>query len=239
MSNKNITPQILPWTLFGVSSVGCILLVLLYLLNPRQKEVFREIEKRVPFEVYKTNLLIKEVTNCIEVPKIVEVPAAIPDSYLTLSNFVRDFWDAPILTNNQQILSGLKSVCPKIYVESKLGDFVTADDIRAKYELTLRKNGVPVDSDSANWLTFTIDGLWQEGIGGQEKVTCSMHYSLYLSEMTRLYRNGSPKRTSVTTWSTGMVGYAGRNKVREQSLQAAQELAEQFANAYLSQNSNK
>lgn len=222
---------------FLVCLVGMVVFAILWLVGP--KEIVREVEKKTPFEVIVTNAITNIVEKPIEVEKLVErrveVPAQIPDDYLMAMKFARLFVSAPLATNDETLMWNIKAVNPSAYVNPAVQSVVSEDEIKTKFEITLRKYGIPISSDSRIWLRIAVEGLWDENT----RITLTYSINTSLSEVVTVFRNDEAKRIVSDTWSSGSYGFAGRTVAKDAILKAVEAKAESFANKYLAANPNK
>ena len=126
---------------FLVCLVGMVVFAVLWFKGP--KEIFREVEKKTPVEVLVTNVVTNVVEKPIQVEKLVEkrveVPTPIPEDYLTAMKFVTIYLSAPLATNDESMMWNLKSINPKAFVNPAVQSLISEDEIKTKFEITLRK----------------------------------------------------------------------------------------------------
>lgn len=111
-------------------------------------------------------------------------------------------------------------------------DILSTQRAKDKFELTLRRHGVPL-ANSANpyYLVLIIDALWNE-----DKIVASYVLGVELWESIIFYRDNKPHKRFVTLWRDSSYGYAGKDVARENFLRYIEEKAERVANLYLSAN---
>ncbi|MEI6861429.1 MAG: hypothetical protein WCL04_04170 [Verrucomicrobiota bacterium] len=129
------------------------------------KEI-RVVEK--PVEVVKTRDVvvekrvdvIKEVPKEVEkiVERTVEVPAKIPELYTKALAFMERFYDSKQVSSKDS-LAGIKSVRVSVYLADDIKKIVSETEIRTKFEITLRRSGVPIDEKSLYVLSYSQDGF--------------------------------------------------------------------------------
>jgi hypothetical protein len=106
------------------------------------------------------------------------------------------------------------------------------DEVKAKYELTLRNNGVPINPDSRNTINVSLSGFYND----TGTLLC---YALQIDvfESQLIFRNGEGRRGIIRVWSKGSsYGTVGKAKANEALLGTVVKSAEVFANDYLSAN---
>ncbi len=159
-----------------------------------------------------------------EVIKRVEVPAEIPLFYENaLKKLVAESL-API-ADEETCFSGLNSIEVHVTMNEAAEDILPEQRAKDKFELTLRRYGVPL-SNSANpyYLLLIIDALWNE-----DKIFASYVLGVELRESIIFYRDNKPHKRFVTLWRDSSYGYAGKDVARKGFLGYIEEEAEQAA----------
>lgn len=178
-----------------------------------------------------TNELVKEFPIVAE--KIVPVKAPIPKEYQVALKIIDSMMSAKAAKKDDELLQGIPSVRVVAYVQEKLENKLSKDAIQNKIEFKLRQAGIKVDTESPYWLSFTVEGFWDE-MG----IRANYNVSLELTEMITVTRTSPAKavRTVVPTWRKGTHGFAGANVLESSTMSNADTFAEAFANAFLAQN---
>lgn len=165
-----------------------------------------------------------------EVVKRVEVPAEIPAHY-------EEAWERQIaesialIANEKTCFSGLNSIEVHVTMNEDAKDILSEQRAKDKFELTLRRYGVPLSNWSNPHLSLGIEALWNEN-----KIFVSYVLGVELRESIIFYRNNKPHKRFVTLWKYSSYGYAGKDVAREGFLGYIEEKAERVANLYLSAN---
>jgi hypothetical protein len=167
-----------------------------------------------------------------EVQKIVQVPADIPQNYIYGDIFLKSVRNAPITKSTGQNLFAMDDVKVMYILDDTIRRTLLEDDVKAKFELTLRNNGVPVSADSKNTITLSLTGFYDR----TATLLCyALNVHLYESEI--IIRNGELRKGVVGVWSTdGVHGIVGKEIATDPLLKTIVNSAEVFANAYLSAN---
>jgi len=219
------------WILFGVSTTGMLIFAGLYFLNPKTHVKVETIQNTV------TNTVVQTLTNEVvkEVPKIVEktvtVPAEIPKIYLTAANIISNYANADFVKEDQ-VLFGMDDVQVVYALSDAVKEVVSEDEVRAKFELTLRRNNVPINPKSVNFVTVHVNGLW-----GANNTILSDNIDVSVYEVQHLARGGQLHRAFVNVWSQGYYGLFSKSYANKALLDKVEQEAELFANDYLSANS--
>jgi len=201
----------------------------------------RTIEK--PVEVVRTKEVvvekpvevIKEVPKEVEkiVERKVEVPAEIPELYKNALAFMEAFRATKLVTQ-KDALAGVESVSVEINLTDDVKKIVSEAEIRTKFEITLRRSGVPIDENSRFTLTHTQDGFTRDS------PTLTYSFTVALEELVVGFRDGGPSmRRYVPTWRKGSYGTVGISRARDALIAEAESSAEAFANEWLAMNPKK
>jgi hypothetical protein len=221
------------WFLFGLSSAGMLVFAGLYFLNPKTSVSVRDVTQIQTNTV--TNTIIFTVTNDVvrEVEKIVNVPAAIPPEYVNAMKFTENMTKATFVTMDQ-VLFGMKDVRVECALADDVRQVVSVDEVRAKFELTLRRNNVPINPKSEHTITLNISGFLNQ----PDKTTLCFSIVCDVIETQWVARlDGAVHFATVIVWTKGAeFGTVGRDKASESLLKDVEKSAEIFANDYLSAN---
>ena len=165
-----------------------------------------------------------------EVIKKVEVPAEIPIHYENVWKRLVAELAAPI-ADEETCFSGLDSMEVRIVINEDAKDILSEQRAKDKFELTLRRHGVPLSDSSNPYIVLSINVLWNE------RNTIAIHsIAVDLIETLIFYRNQKPYKRLVKLWSDGSYGMVGKTFAKEAYLELIEENAERVANLYLSAN---
>ncbi len=129
-----------------------------------------------------------------------------------------------------RVLFGIKSIHPHYEVSASLTNILTEDEVKAKFELTLRRNNVPIDYKSGEVVRADVEAL----LFDNGTAVC-YETSLMVDESQLVFRNGECYRMSVRVWEKGgSFGTVGKNKASETIVNSIEKDAEIFANDFLS-----
>ena len=165
-----------------------------------------------------------------EVIKRVEVPAEIPAHY-------EEAWERQVaestalIADEKTCFSGLNSMEVSVVMNEDAKDILSEQRAKDKFELTLRRYGVPLSNLSNPYLELRINALWNE-----DKIFATYVLGVELRESIIFYRNNKPHKHFVTLWEAISYGYVGKDVARESLLRYLEEKAERVANLYLSAN---
>ena len=164
-----------------------------------------------------------------EVVKKIEVPAEIPAHYerawkRQIAELRADFAD------DKTCFSGLDSMEISVEMNEDAKDILSAQRAKDKFELTLRRYGVPLSDSSNPYLVLQVQATWDE-----DKALL-FYARVSLMESLIFYRNNKPHRNFVNLWENSGYGYVGKDVAREAFLETIEEKAERVANLYLSAN---
>lgn len=165
-----------------------------------------------------------------EVVKKIEVPAEVPAYYgeawkRQVAELRADFAD------DKTCFVGLDSVKVVVVMNEDAKDILSEQRAKDKFELTLRRHGVPLSDLSNPYLALVVEVLWN---GDKTRATYTL--SVSLRESLIFYRNNKPHRRFVNLWEDSAYGYAGDKVAKEAFIGAIEEKAERVANLYLSAN---
>ena len=88
-----------------------------------------------------TNTVANNITNVVVKETVKSVPAEIPPEYLTAFSFWKGLTNSTLL-DQDQVLYDVKSVGVQYSISDKAKDIVSEDEVKAKFELLLRRNGI-------------------------------------------------------------------------------------------------
>ena len=165
-----------------------------------------------------------------EVIKRVEVPAEIPTHY-------EEAWERQVaestalIADEKTCFSGLGSMEVSVVMNEDAKDILSEQRAKDRFELTLRRYGVPLSNWSIPHLSLGIEALWNK-----QKTFAAFTISVSLTEPLIFYRDNKPHRRYVTPWEEYSYGYAGKDVARDAFLRYIEEKAERVANLYLSAN---
>ena len=165
-----------------------------------------------------------------EVIKRVEVPAKIPAHY-------EEAWERQVaesialIADEKTCFSGLNSMEVSVVMNEDAKDILSEQRAKDKFELTLRRYGVPLSNWSNPHLSLGIEALWNE-----EKRFVAFTINVSLKEPLIFYRNQKPYKRFIKPWEEIHYGYAGKDVARGAFLRYIEEKAERVANLYLSAN---
>jgi hypothetical protein len=135
MENGHFSSNINAWWLFGISTVGMVIFAELYFFNPKTTLQTQTILNTV------TNTVTNEVVKEVQVPKFYKIPAEIPQDYITAMQIISNY-DHCDFVKDDQVLFGMKDVRVIYNVNDSMKEVLSEDEVRAKFELTLRRNNV-------------------------------------------------------------------------------------------------
>ena len=165
-----------------------------------------------------------------EVIKRVEVPAEIPAHY-------EEAWEIQVAesvalsADEKTCFSGLNSIEVSVVMNEAAEDILSKQRAKDKFELTLRRYGVPLSNWSNPHLSLGLEALWNE-----EKRFVAFTINVSLKEPLIFYRNQKPYKRFIKSWEEYSYGYAGKDVARDAFLRYIEEKAERVANLYLSAN---
>ena len=190
------------------------------------------------FKVRTDTLFVRDTTVVVDtvfvenvVEKKVEVPAEIPALHEhALQKMVAEI--AANFADEKACFSDLDSIKVVVEMSEEAEDLLSEQRAKDKFELTLRRHGVPLSGIMSNpFLSLEIDVFWNDS-----NMMAIFHIQAALREQVYIRRNRKPYRRIVSVWETGSYGSVGRNLARESILHYIEEKAERVANLYLSAN---
>ncbi len=177
-----------------------------------------------------TNEIVKEIPK--EVEKLVNVPAEIPPEYIVAKNLYDKMTNATTVSSDQ-ILFSMKDVKVNCILDSAVQQVISPDEVKAKFELALRRNNVSINPNSPNIVTFSIEGFFDAATG---QLLCYF-INTTVCENQWVFRNGNCHMSLVIVWNKGdSYGTVGKSKANEALLNEVEKRAEIFANDFLSAN---
>ena len=228
MENPNTTAAKL-WFLLGISTLGLLIFAGLYFFNPKTVTVIQTVPNNV------TNVVVNTVTNEVikEVEKIVKVPAAIPEDYIRAKYTVSNFDNAdPIIYG--QPLFGMKDVQVIYTLSDIVKKVVSADEVKSKFELTLRRNNITINPNSSNQVVVNVGGFW--GVPPISEAILTHDISVDVCEYQTLRRGEQIHKAFISVWHRNFYGFVGRDNANKYLLENVEKQAEIFANDFLSAN---
>jgi hypothetical protein len=210
----------------GISICAAILFAGLYFFNPKTvvKTEVHSLTNTV------TNDGIQEMPN--EVEKTVKVAAEIPQEYIDGKALRDAMLNARVVKTDDQMLFGMKDVKVAFNISDDIKKVMSEDEIKAKYELILRRNNISVNSDSHNVILVDIEGF----LNSPEQTTLVFDMDESVTDSQWVVRNLEWRSGFVKVWEKGSFGTVGKEKASEALLQKVEKLAEIFANDFLSAN---
>ena len=165
-----------------------------------------------------------------EVIKRVEVPAEIPAHYEKA--WEREIAESIALSADEKTcFSGLNSMEVRVVINEDAKDILSEQRAKDKFELTLRRHGVPLSDFSNPYILLGVEAVWNN-----DKIIAAYIISVSLIEPLIFYRNQKPYKRFVTLWEQSSYGLAGKTIAKETFLESIEEKAERVANLYLSAN---
>lgn len=218
---------------FILALLGGVAFAALFFLTPRTYTQTNLVTQIVTNNVILTNTVIKEVPK--EVEKIVNVPADIPRDYLIAMNIYRSMTNAATVSHDG-VLFNMTNIATSFFIADDIKTIIPEDEVKAKFELTLRRNNIPIDSKSDHTVSLAINGFYSD----EYKSTIIYNITCQVIENQFIFRNAEARWTPVQVWSTTMnYGYAGKQKIASVVLDDVEKQAEIFANDFLAANPKK
>ncbi len=226
--------------LLVLTTAGTALFAALYLFHPRTVDRVQTVTQTI------TNYLVQWVTNTVvkevEIPKIVEkvvektveIPAAIPKQYQDAFSLSEKVKLARLVEKNSDYLVKGKPLHIDYSVGDQIRGLITTDEVKAKFELVLRRNKVPVASQfSTNWIGVSIDGINNQD---RPHIIYSTHFSL--KSVSYAFPDDRAVLVAGTVWEfDGSFGIIQRSQFQSKMLEEVERAAEIIANAWLEANS--
>ncbi len=184
------------------------------------------VEKEIVKRVRSVDTLLVEK----EVVRKIEVPAKVPEHYVRA-------WEIQIaklsaaFADEKMCFSGLSSLAVDVDINEPAKEILSKQRVKDKFELTLRRHGVPLTDFSNPYLIVDVDALWNDF-----NTIVTFHFQVTLAESLIFYRNDMPFQRVAGLWETGVFGRVGKDLARESFLNEIEEKAERVANLYLSAN---
>lgn len=129
-----------------------------------------------------------------EVIKRVKVPAEIPTHY-------EEAWERQVaesvalFADEKTCFSGLNSMEVSVVMNEAAKDILPEQRAKDKFELTLRRYGVPLSNWSNPHLLLGLEALWNE-----EKRFVAFTINVSLKEPLIFYRNQKPYKRFIKSW---------------------------------------
>lgn len=224
------------WVLFALSTTGMLIFAVLYFLTPHGGPT------QLPAQIVTktvTNTLVSFVTNEVikevpkEIEKIVNVPAEIPSEYSIAMDIFQQMTNATVVASDGVLfkMHDVRTVCS---ISDALRGTISEDQLKARFELTLRRNNIPLNPISSNVLVFDISCT----IGNRNGDLVVYDTDCHVDEPQVIWREGECHRAAVRVWSAeGRFGAnSDKTAIQEIFLKNAERSAELFANDYLAAN---
>ena len=204
--------------------------------GPKGSTSFGFFESRIDTIIVRDTVTVRDTVIVVdtllverEVEKKIEVPPEIPVHYerawkRQVAELRADFAD------DKTCFSGLDSMKVSVEMNEDAQDILSSQRTKDKFELTLRRHGVPLSDSSNPYLVLQIQAVWDE-----DKALL-FYTRVSLMESLIFYRNNEPHRNFVNLWENSGYGYVGKNAARETLLETIEARAERVANLYLSAN---
>ncbi len=185
--------------------------------------------------LYLTNVIVLTNTLVVTNEVIKEMQTwAIPNDFVAGQQLLAQMTNATVV-NEAESLFKLQAVRVDYGFSQTAKDVLSTDTIKAKFELTLRNNGVPMNPNAPDTLLVSIEAFYDDD---RENILCySIHYEV--SGLQWIMRNGEWHRAIVTIWTKGSYGTVGKLKASDALEQTITKGAEVFANDYLNANPKK
>ena len=131
---------------------------------------------------------------------------------------------------DQTCFSGLDSMQVIVAVNDGIENILSEQHAKDRFELNLRRHGVPLSESSDPYLFLSFEAHWGDHLQG------IFNIDIELRETLVIHRKGRPLNRVVTLWKTGSYGSVGRAVARKVFLESIEEKADRVANLYLSAN---
>ena len=165
-----------------------------------------------------------------EVIKRVEVPAEIPAYYEKA--WKRQVAESiALIADEKTCFSGLNSMDVRVAMNEDAKDILSEQRAKDKFELTLRRYGVPLSDFSNPYILLNVVAVWNDA-----KMIATFNISVSLREPLIFYRGQKPYKHFVTLWEQYNYGSAGKRVAKETFLELIEARAERVANLYFSAN---
>jgi hypothetical protein len=121
------------------------------------------------------------------------------------------------------------------HIDDEISQTIILDEVKARFELALRKNGIIINPDSKNRLNVIINGFLDQS----KALMCwSIKYEVFENQF--VCRNGVWHMENVAVWNkSGKYGTVGVLKANDGILDNVEKGAEIFANDFLTANPKK
>ena len=154
--------------------------------------------------------------------------AEIVDEFVDELKKAAEFW-APF-AEDQACFSGLDGMQVIVTVNDGVENILSEQHAKDRFELNLRRNGVPLSDSSNHHLFLSLEAIWEDDL------PATFSISVELRETLVIHRNDRPLKRNVALWQTGSHGFVGRAVARKVFLESIEEKADRVANLYLSAN---
>lgn len=223
---------------FTAIAVGAAVVFAGLYLNEHNRKV-QVIEKTVPVDRIVEKRVVVPVERVVEkrvevpvdriVEKKVEVPAPIPKEYVEAYGNMKKL-SAATSTN---LLEGIRDADVFVFVTDAAGEAISADVIKTKLELALRRNGIRVRDKSDQTFFFSVEALPRK-LG--DVMTYTYTINAYVSEYGVGMNDNVVKQAPVVLWKKGSYGYAPASALKEVVMGKIDEYTDDFCNQWLKDN---
>jgi hypothetical protein len=171
--------------------------------KPVEKVVEKIVEKPVK------EFVDKYITNIVEKIVEAEIPTPYKNSFRILNRFFNSEW---LEQKNGFKCPHFESLSVTVHISEPLKAIISAEDIKTKLELELRKAGVKIESNPSAYLTARLEGFELDN-----KSQYVYKYSLDLETMVFLYdfSNEIANRSICSIWNDSNFGIAGKSVINK------------------------
>jgi hypothetical protein len=167
--------------------------------------------------IVKTNFVEKPVVEYVDkyITNTVQnfVESEIPAPYKNSLRIVNKLFNSEWLSNtNGSKLPHFESLSVTAIVSEELKDIISADDLKNKLELELRKAGIKIDQNPTVYLSAIL-----EGFGMDKQSQYAYHCKIDLETMVFLYdfKNEIAHRNISSIWNDSYMGVVGKNVINK------------------------
>ena len=161
--------------------------------------------------------------------KVVSIPKTNPE--LDKAWKIYQLMTNATFVNTDKVLFGIESVAITYSIDGEqLKAILPEEEVRARFELTLRRFGIPINPKSDAMIVVTVRGV-KTPDGMAFSTTCG------LGEPQYLFRGDTCHTALLFTWfNADYTGYASSANANQMMLKAVEKCSELFANDYLAAN---
>ena len=166
-----------------------------------------------------------------EIVKEVEVPAKLTASQQDDIDLGARYRTAINLSDSKKIFRNMGPVSVHVHINGAAKEVISAERLKNKFELILRKYSIPMKDTSLHFLWFDIESVSianaqiNMGLGYQSSI--SLYEAIVAERPANMYRVGA------TLWRDGATCVTSLKDAEGAILKEMEERAESFANAYL------